>query len=174
MAENERSSQYLTFDLAEETYGIEVTTIREILEVQTITRVPRTADYLLGVMNVRGRVVPVVDLRQKFELEKVDQTVDSAIIVLEVQQGSSDTLIGLLVDSVDEVLEFAPGEIEPAPTVGTSVNGQLLTGMGKRDDQFILLLDTDVIFDSEELEMARKQGESESRQPEGAGVQLGS
>ena len=159
--------QYLTFELADETYGIEVTTIREILEVQSITRVPRTAEYLLGVMNVRGRVVPVVDLRQKFELTKREQTVDSAIIVLEVEQGSGTTLIGLLVDCVDEVLAFGTDEIEPAPTVGTKVNGQLLTGMAKRGERFILLLDTGVIFEGQELEMARNQTEADSRQPEG-------
>jgi purine-binding chemotaxis protein CheW len=128
MAMNSSSGQYLTFELAEETYGIEVTTIREILEVQMITRVPRTAPYLLGVMNVRGRVVPVLDLRQKFGLEKVDLTADSAIIVLEVNEEKTDSLIGLLVDSVDDALEFGAEDIEPAPSMGATVDGQLLNG----------------------------------------------
>ena len=119
MATTEQSRQYLTFELAQETYGIEVKMIREILEMQRITNVPRTAEYLLGVMNVRGRVVPVVDLRLKFGLQKAEQTVESATIVLEVTDNGTASLIGLLVDSVDEVLELAAEEVEPAPKVGT-------------------------------------------------------
>jgi len=141
--------QYLTFALADETYGIEVEKIREILEMQPITSVPRTAEYLLGVMNVRGRVVPVVDLRLKFGLEKIASTVHTAIMVLEVEDSGEKSQIGLLVDSVDQVYTLNDEDVEAAPTVGTSVNTRLLKGMGKFQDQFILLLDTDVIFTRE-------------------------
>jgi len=153
------SEQYLTFDLAEETYGIEVRRIREILEVQPITKVPRSAEYLLGVMNVRGRVVPVVDLRRKFGLQASERSVESAIIVLEVGAEGGESLIGLLVDGVDEVLELGVEDVEPAPKVGTAVDGQLLSGMGKREQQFILLLDTDAVFSCEEIELARSVSE---------------
>ena len=138
--------QYLTFELADEKYGIEVKSIREILEMQPITSVPRTSDYLLGVMNVRGRVVPVVDLRLKFGLEKAELTVNSAIIVLDLGKDANDSLIGLLVDRVDEVLSLGEDEVEAAPGIGTSVNGQFLKGMGKSDKGFTLLLDTVEIF----------------------------
>jgi purine-binding chemotaxis protein CheW len=174
-ANDETNRQFLTFRLADEQYGIAVTSIREILELQKITRIPRSADYLLGVMNVRGRVVPVVDLRVKLELPSVETTVDSAIIVLEVAGADDGSLIGVLVDNVDEVIELDPSSIEPAPRVGTSVNGQLLAGMGKREEEFILLLRTDTLFASEEVELARRANasdgspEAEADEPAGTG-----
>ena len=161
MATNEQSGQYLTFQQAEETYGIDVESVSEILEIQPIKRVPRTADYLLGVMKVRGRVVPVVDLRLKFGQPKVKRTVESAIIVVEVSGDGTESLIGLLVDSVNEVLELDADSVEPAPIVGTSDEGQLLSGMAKREDRFILLLDTQAVLNGEELEMARSSAVDE-------------
>ena len=162
MATTEQSQQFLTFELAEETYGFEVKAIREILELQRITRVPRTADYVLGVMNVRGKVVPVMDLRLKFGLTRAEQTVENAIIVLEVTDDGAESLIGLLVDSVDEVLELAAENVEAAPKVGTTVDEQLLSGVGKVEDEFILLLNIDAVFNSDDLEIAQdsaQQGE---------------
>ena len=161
MATIEQNTQYLTFELAEESYGIEVKSIREILEMQRITSVPRTADYLLGVMNVRGRVVPVVDLRLKFGLIKAKETVDSVIIVLELTDNGTETLMGLLVDGVNEVLELGSESVEPAPRIGTTVDGRLLSGMGKQEDRFILLLNTEAVFSDEDLEVAQ-EGAQES------------
>ena len=161
MAKIEQNTQYLTFELAEESYGIEVKSIREILEMQRITSVPRTAGYLLGVMNVRGRVVPVVDLRLKFGLIKAEETVDSAIIVLELTDNGTETLMGLLVDGVNEVLELGSESVEPAPRIGTTVDGRLLSGMGKQEDRFILLLNTEAVFSDEDLEVAQ-EGAQES------------
>ena len=152
----EQIKQYLTFELAEERYGIGVKSIKEILEIQRITSMPRTAEHLLGVMNVRGRVVPVVDLRLKLGLAKAEETVDSAIIVLEISDNGTETLMGLLVDNVDEVLELEPESVEPAPKVGTTVDGQLLSGIAKREERFILLLNTDEVFSDEDLEIAEK------------------
>ena len=163
------SQQYLTFDVAEETYGIEVRLIREILEMQPITRVPRTAEYLLGVMNVRGKAVPVVDLRRKFGLDTREQTVDSAIIVLEVSDSGADTLIGLLVDNVDEVLELGPESVEPAPLTGTTVDAQLLSGMTKQDDQFVLLLNTEMLFATDDQETAQVGPDDSDLGAKGAG-----
>jgi purine-binding chemotaxis protein CheW len=161
-AEN-TSMQFLTFALADELYGIEVRSIREILELQKITRIPRSEGFLLGVMNVRGKVVPVIDLRLKFGLPQTERTVDSAIVVLELSESNSDSLIGVLVDRVEQVLELDREGIQPPPRVGTTVNGQLLSGMGKHEEEFILLLRTDLLFTSEDIEIA---GLSESISPE--------
>jgi purine-binding chemotaxis protein CheW len=154
MATNEQTHQFLTFSLMDELYGIDVHSIREILETQRITRIPRSADYLLGVMNVRGTVVPVVDLRIKFGLPVVESTVDTAIIVLELGADGSDSLIGVKVDTVEQVLELEEADIDPPPKVGTTVDGQLLAGMGKHGDDFVLLLKTDRVFSAEEIELA--------------------
>ena len=151
MAIIEGNRQYLTFALDNEIYGIEVKSIKEILELQSLTKVPGTTDYLLGVMNVRGRVVPVVDLRLKFGFAGKPPTVASAIIVLETLKKRTDKLIGLLVDSVDKVLELSSEDVQPAPAVGTRVDEKLLTGMGKWDERFIMLLDTDAVFPKEDL-----------------------
>ena len=155
------STQYLTFRLAGENYGIEVQCIREILELPAINRVPRTPEHMLGVMNLRGSVVPVVDLRLKFGLEAGEQTVDSAVIVVELDQGedqgskNGSTLIGALVDGVEEVLELGGESVEPAPKYGTGFSTDYLKGMGKRDEHFILLLDVGSVFSSQELEPAQ-------------------
>jgi chemotaxis signal transduction protein len=155
----EQSRQFLTFELADELYGIEVQSIREILEMQRITRIPRAAGYLLGVMNVRGRVVPVVDLRIKFGFPPAAASVERAIIVLELTDGAGDSLIGMLVDNVDEVLELDQGNIEPAPKIGTSVDSQLLSGLGKYNGNFILLLRADRLFSTSDVEQAMRSAD---------------
>jgi purine-binding chemotaxis protein CheW len=165
MADTVVSNQYLTFGLADEIFGIEVRAIQEILELQRITKIPRAQEYLLGVMNVRGRVVPVVDLRLKFGLPAAEPTVESAIVVVELAESGVDSLIGVLVDRVQEVLELSEEDLQPAPRVGTSVSAQVLSGMGKKDDTFILLLRVENIFSAEDVEVARDtaamQAESE-------------
>ena len=152
MESKTETRQFLTFELADELYGIEVRSIREILELQRITRIPQSEEYLLGVMNVRGRVVPVVDLRIKFGLAPIETTVENAIIVLEVATEGRDSLIGVLVDTVDQVIEISTDEIQPAPQVGTTVDGQLLSGMGKQDERFILLIKTENLFTERDID----------------------
>ncbi len=143
--------QYLTFRLGEEVFALDVSHVREILEFTTVTKVPRTPEYMSGVINLRGSVVPVLDMRLKFGLAKTEKTVDTCIIVVEVSFDEENTIIGALVDSVQEVFELEPDQIEPAPRIGTHLRTEFIKGMGKRDERFIILLDIDKVFSSGEL-----------------------
>ena len=143
--------QYLTFKLSEEVFGVDVAQVREILDFIKITKVPQTPDFMCGVINLRGSVVPVVDMRLKFGMEKTETTVNTCIVVVEVNLEGENTVLGALVDSVQEVFELGPSEIEPAPRIGTKLKTDFIKGMGKRDDKFIILLDIDKVFSSEEL-----------------------
>ena len=138
--------QYLTFKLAEEVFAVDVAKVREILEWTTITKVPQTPDYMCGVINLRGSVVPVIDLKQKFGMAATDKTVNTCIIVVEVAQDNETLVLGALADSVQEVFELEPANIEPAPRIGTNLNTDFLHGMGKHNDSFIMILDIDRVF----------------------------
>jgi len=151
--------QYLTFRLDAEAYGIDVSQVREVLDVINITRVPRTPDYMLGVINLRGSVVPVVDLRQRFGMPAIDQTRDTCIIVIEVKFGAELIVVGVLTDAVEEVLDINAGQVEPPPRLGAAVEVEFIRGMGKvNDESFVMLLDIDRIFSAEELEMLGESG----------------
>ncbi len=143
--------QYLTFQLGEEVFALDVSHVREILEFTTVTKVPKTPDYMRGVINLRGSVVPVLDMRLKFGLTEIEKTVNTCIIVVEVTCEGETTVIGALVDSVQEVFELEHDQIEPAPKIGTQLKTGFVKGMGKKDDRFIILLDIDKVFSSEEL-----------------------
>jgi purine-binding chemotaxis protein CheW len=145
------TKQYLTFQLAEEVFAIDVSHVREILEFTMVTKVPRTPEFMSGVINLRGSVVPVLDMRLKFGLTKIEKTVDTCIVVVEVFFEEENAIIGALVDSVQEVFELEPDQIEPAPRIGTQLKTEFIKGMGKRDDNFIILLDIDKVFASEDL-----------------------
>jgi len=151
--------QYLTFKLSEEVFGVDVAQVREILDFIKITKVPQTPDFMCGVINLRGSVVPVVDMRLKFGMEKTETTVNTCIVVVEVNLEGENTVLGALVDSVQEVFELGPSEIEPAPRIGTKLKTDFIKGMGKRDDRFIILLDIDKVFSSEELMMVNQAQE---------------
>ncbi|MCM2264108.1 MAG: chemotaxis protein CheW [Desulfuromonadales bacterium] len=157
-AETGESRQYVTFCLGEELFGVEVTRAREILDLVPVTKVPQTPDYLLGVINLRGQVVPVVDLRVKMGLPKAETTRDSCIIVIEVQVDGEVLTVGGLADSVREVLELRDDLIEPAPRLGTKLKTEFIAGMGKLDDQFLILLEIDRVFSSEELTLVQETG----------------
>jgi purine-binding chemotaxis protein CheW len=147
----QEKSTYLTFGLGEETFAMDVSNVREVLDVIDVTKVPRTPDYMLGVINLRGGVVPVVDMRIKFGLPATEESVDTCIIVTEVDLDGESTIIGALADSVQEVFEMAADEIEPPPSLGMRLNAEFVKGMGKRDDRFIIILDVNRIFSTEEL-----------------------
>ncbi len=151
--------QYLTFKLGDEVFGVDVAQIREILDYIKITKVPQTPDFMCGVINLRGNVVPVIDMRLKFGLERTNTTVDTCIVVVEVELEGEKTILGALVDSVQEVFELDPEDIEPAPRIGIKLNIDFIKGMGKRDDNFIILLNIDKIFTSEELSVIEKTQE---------------
>lgn len=143
--------QYLTFQLGEEVFAIDVSHVREILEFNTVTKVPKTPEYMRGVINLRGSVVPVLDMRLKFGMTMTEKTVNTCIIVVEVSLDGETTIIGALVDCVQEVFELEPDKIEPAPRIGIRLKTEFIKGMGKRDDTFIIILDIDKVFTAEEL-----------------------
>ena len=143
MAENR---QYLTFSLADEDYAIEVFKVREVLELIKITRVPRMPPFMLGVINLRGSVVPVIDLRLKLGMEAAKATQDSSIIILEILVGEEIILLGIYVDSVHEVVDFDGDDLEPAPKIGSRIQSDFIHGVGKRNEEFVMILDIDRVF----------------------------
>jgi purine-binding chemotaxis protein CheW len=145
------TTQYLTFRLQEEIYAVDVANIREILDFTTVTKVPRTPDYLRGVFNLRGSVVPVVDLKHKFGLFFTDKTVNTCIIVMELTVEGETVVLGALADAVQEVLDLEPGQIEPAPRIGTRLNTEFIKGIGKHNDAFLIILDIGKIFTFDEV-----------------------
>ncbi len=156
MSENAAApQQYLTFKLAEETFALEVSKVREILDFTTVTKVPQTPDFMRGVINLRGGVVPVIDLRLKFGMSPTEKTVNTCVIVVEVNMGSDTVILGALSDSVQEVFDLDPDQIEPAPRIGTRLKNDFLKGMGKRDGNFVIILDIDKVFTADELELTQ-------------------
>jgi len=145
--------QYLTFKLEGETFALDVVKVREILDYSNITKVPQTPEFMKGVINLRGSVVPVVDMRLKFNMPLLEKTVDTCIIVVEISIENEATILGALVDSVQEVFELEPASIEAAPRIGTKLRTDFILGMGKREEQFVIILDIDKVFSSEELDM---------------------
>jgi len=143
--------QYLTFKLADEVFALDVAKVREILEITAITKVPQTPAFMRGVINLRGSVVPVIDMRLKFGMSPIEQTVNTCIIVVEISMDGGTTVLGALADSVQEVVEMEPDSIEPAPHIGIRLNTEFIKGMGKVDGRFVMILDIDRVFSSDEL-----------------------
>jgi purine-binding chemotaxis protein CheW len=144
------SRQYLTFKLAQETFAVDVAKVREILDFVSITKVPQTPDFMRGVINLRGSVVPVVDMKLKFGMEPTEKTVNTCIIVLEVFLENETTIVGALADSVQEVVELDPSQIEPPPRLGMKLSIDFIKGMGKLNEEFVIILDVDRIFSLDE------------------------
>lgn len=149
--------QYLTFRLAQEIFAIDVAKVREVLDLTTITSIPRTPEFMSGVINLRGSVVPVVDLRLCFGMSKTENTRNTCIVVVEILLDNEPTVIGALADSVEEVIDLEPEQIQPAPHMGTQVRTDFIRGMGKRDAQFVMILDIDRVFSADELAAVRGQ-----------------
>lgn len=154
MEEEKRNetNQYLTFRLGEETFALEIGKVREVLDFTTVTRVPRVPDFMRGVINLRGSVVPVIDLRLKFGMSATEKTVRTCVIIAEVCLEGETTVLGALADSVQEVLDLEPEQIEEAPRLGTRMDTEFIRGMGKRGEQFIILLDIDRVFSAGEID----------------------
>ena len=152
-AEMAASTQYLTFKLGEETFALDVAEVREILDFTSVTKVPRTPSFMRGVINLRGSVVPVMDLRLKFGMSATEQTVNSCIIVVEMSMEGDQVVIGVLADAVQEVIDMEPEQIEPAPRIGTKLNMDFILGMGKHNGAFMMILDIDKIFESSDLDL---------------------
>ncbi len=149
------STQYLTFKLEDEFFALDISKVREVLDFTEITKVPRMPGFMSGVINLRGSVVPVVDLRRKFGMSATERTVSTCIIITEATVDDQTSVLGALADSVQEVIDLEPGHIEPAPRIGTRLNTEFITGMGKRDSSFVIILDIDKVFSARELEMVQ-------------------
>jgi purine-binding chemotaxis protein CheW len=147
--------QYLTFKLGNEIFATDVAKVREVLDFTTITEIPRTPDFMSGVINLRGSVVPVVDLRLCLEMSKIEKTRNTCIVVVEVVLDGESTVIGVLADSVEEVIDLEPEHIQPPPRIGTHIRTDFIKGMGKRDAQFVMILDIDRVFSAEDLVAVR-------------------
>ena len=150
------TNQYLTFTLEGEHYALSVLKVREVLEYTRITKIPRTADFMKGVINLRGTGVPVIDLRTKFGMREVAPTKETSIIVMEVEGTDGSVILGALADSVQEVIELEPSQIESAPRFGTKLATDFILGMGKKDGAFIIILDIDKIFSTNEVNLLNK------------------
>ncbi len=141
-----KEGKYLTFSLGAEQYGLEILKVREIIGYIEVTAVPQTPHHVKGVINLRGQVIPVIDLRAKFGMETAEVTEQSCIIVVEIAQEGRKCSMGIVVDRVQEVLDIAGGSIEDAPRFGASVNTDFILGMGKVGDAVKILLDIDKVL----------------------------
>ena len=144
--------KYLTFALGNEEYGLEILKVREIIGIMDITAVPRTPHYVKGVINLRGQVISVIDMRIKFGMETVQRTDQTCIIVVEIKQAGRKLSTGIIVDRVSEVLNIATDSIEEPPTFGASVDTRFILGMGKIGQSVKILLDIDRVLSDEEIE----------------------
>lgn len=158
----------VVFTLADETYGIDISTVNEIIRMQAITEVPRTPDFVEGVINLRGRIVPVIDLRKRFSLAVSEETQASRIMVVELE----GLTVGMIVDSVSEVLRLPASSIEPTPTMVSGVDAAYLRGVGKWDDRLIILLDIKkVLYKGEQEQVALSMEEAAVSAEDGGALQ---
>ncbi len=159
IAEITEATQYLTFNLDDEVFALDISKVREVLEYNTVTKVPQTPEFMLGVINLRGNVVPVIDMRLKFGMSGTAKTVNTCIIIVEIKVEGESTVLGAMADSVQEVFELEAGQIEPPPKIGTRLSTDFIRGMGKRDGEFIIILDIDKVFSSDELAVVQDAGD---------------
>lgn len=169
--ETTATTQYLTFGLGEEEFALEIARVREVLDYTTITKVPRMPDFLRGVINLRGNVVPVIDLRLKLGMSAVQKTKDTCIVIVEIRMDGEQMQLGSLTDSVQEVIDLDPGQIEPAPRIGTKLNTEFIKGMGKRNDRFLIILDIDRVLSSDELTVMQNSGGGQAQELEEPAVE---
>lgn len=147
-----KPGKYLSFVLGREEYGLEILKVQEIIGIMEVTRVPRTPPYVRGVINLRGRVIPVVDLRTKFKMPTIEDTEKTCVIVVQVARDDTTITMGVIVDEVSEVLSFTEDQIEPAPEFGGGMEeAGFVTGMGKLGKKVLILLDSDRVLEGEEL-----------------------
>ena len=145
------AGRYLSFKLGAESYGISILKIQEIIGLMTITFVPRMPEFVRGVINLRGRVIPIINLRNKFGMESCEDTERTCVVVVQIPQGNTAVILGLIVDEVCEVLNINASQIEPPPLMGNSNEAEFILGMGKIGDKVIMLLDVDRAITSEEI-----------------------
>ena len=154
-AQSVAQDKYLTFSLGEETYGLEILKVREINGMMVITPIPEAPAFLKGVINLRGKIIPVVDLRLKFNMEPCPYDERTCIIVVQMKQKDSSVLMGLIVDSVSDVASITEGDIEPPPAMGLDIKTSYITGMAKGKGDIKILLDIDRVLSDDELDGMR-------------------
>lgn len=147
------AGKYLTFELGGEVYGLEILKVQEIIGIMDVTRVPKTPAYVRGVINLRGQVIPVVDLRLKFGIESIDDTEKTCIIVVQVARGGDAVTMGVLVDEVSEVLDIDAEQIENTPSFGSKVDTDFILGMGKVDEKVVMMLDVDKVLSGADMKL---------------------
>ncbi len=163
MQEEGAGCRFLTFTLGEVFFALDIYSVREILDLQDITRIPGAQEYMRGVVNVRGTAVPVMDLRMKFGLGRVEKTLNTRVVIVEIKKNDSTVVVGAMADSVKEVLELEPDAIDPPPAMGAAVRTDFIRGIGKHGGRFILILDVDKVFTSEEVQDVARVVEEASR-----------
>ncbi|ERP31695.1 chemotaxis protein CheW [Chitinivibrio alkaliphilus] len=146
------AGKYLTFHLGDESYGLGILKVQQIIHMQDITAVPKTPDFIAGVINLRGKVIPVVELRRKFDMETIAYTDDTVIIVVQVEREEDTLIMGVIVDGVREVLEVSSDHIEKTPAFGTAVDTAFILGVAKLQEKVVMLLDIDKVLSSKEIE----------------------
>lgn len=145
------SGQYLTFQLGDELFAFDVLRTNEVLEVSQVTRIPGASDAMIGVINLRGSVVPVVDLRKRLNMPEMERTIDTSIIIIDTEYGDEKVILGVLVDAARQVIMLDKTQLELPPKVGMKLNIEYITAIGKSDNKFIILLNSDKIFSEKEL-----------------------
>lgn len=167
-ASESKTSTSLSFVLDNELFALDIDRVREILDFAEITRIPQTPEYMRGVVNLRGNAIPVMDMRLKFGMGRTEQTIHSRIVILEVPIMGETTVIGVMADAVKEVFELDRDQIKAPPKMGTTVNTELIKGIGRYRDQFILLLDVDRVFSDEELVAVSSMVKAENEEAQDA------
>jgi len=162
------ATQYLTFSLREENFSVEISRVREVLDVTTMTKIPRMPAYMSGVINLRGNVVPVMDLGLKLGMGDIVQTKNTCIMIVEIEVEGAVVEMGAITDSVQMVLDLSPDDIEPVPKMGTNLNTDFIKGMGHYDDKFLIILDIDAVLASEGHAALRDIGVGWQQAPLGA------
>ncbi len=160
-----REGQYLTFRVAEDEYGIPILKVREIIEYTSVTRIPNMPEVVRGIINLRGNVVPVVDLARRFNLASAPVTRWTCIVVVEVSQEGGTNVLGIMADAVSQVVDLTDNDLEPPPDLGLDGRLDYLLGMGKQDSHFVLLLDIDRVLSLREL-MALREGVAQAESPD--------
>lgn len=163
------AQQFLTFELSDETYGISIVNIKEIIEFGDLTIVPMMPDFIAGVINLRGSVVPVVELARRFQITPKEISKKTSIVIMEIHEDGQPLEIGIMVDAVSEVLELKPEQIATAPTFGTNIRADFISGMGKIDDSFMILLDIDHVLSIDELSALQNVGSLTGEEAAGSG-----
>ncbi len=147
------AGKYLTFKLADEEYGLEILKVQEIIQMQEVTRVPKTPNFVRGVINLRGKVIPVIELRKKFDMQTVEDTEKTCIVVVQVGKEDHPITIGVIIDEVSEVLDIASDNIQDTPSFGGNVNTEFIMGVGKIGEQVKMLLDIDKVLSHEDVKI---------------------